>query len=105
MDIDGEGRIVRFLQSKIDLQRAGPMRKLMFTGVQVLEPKIFTYMGSNNGEQKFSTTKQTYPRMLLAGEPLYGFCFEGYWQDLGTVERIGDAEMSLRNRKVRLHYL
>jgi len=43
--------------------------------------------------------------MLLAGEPLYGFCFEGFWQDLGTLERIEQAEASLAQGRARLHYL
>lgn len=105
MDIDDAGGIHRFLDSKIAAQQAGPLRKLMFTGVQVLEPKIFTYMAAQGAGEKFSTTKHTYPRMLLAGEPLYGFCFDGFWQDLGTVERIQQAEASLAQRRARLHYL
>jgi NDP-sugar pyrophosphorylase family protein len=105
MDVDGAGRICRFLNSKIDLKPAGPTRKLMFTGVQILAPKVFDYMESHGAGEKFSTTRQTYPRMLLAGEPLYGFCFEGFWQDLGTIERIKQAEASLAQGRARLHYL
>lgn len=105
MDIDGAGRIQRFLNSEIEPKPTGPTRKLMFTGVQILEPKIFTYMASNSAETKFSTTRQTYPRILLAGEPLYGFCFEGFWQDLGTVERIEQAEASLAQGRAKLHYM
>ncbi len=105
MDVDGAGRICRFLKSKIDLKPAGPTRKLMFTGVQILEPKIFGYMESHGAGEKFSTTRHTYPQMLLAGEPLYGFCFEGFWQDLGTTERIAQAERSLAQGWARLHYL
>jgi mannose-1-phosphate guanylyltransferase/phosphomannomutase len=77
----------------------------MFTGVQVLEPKIFEYMEAHGEGQKFSTTKQTYPQILRAGQPLYGFCFAGFWQDLGTVERIKQAEDSLAPGRARLHYL
>ena len=105
MDIDDTGRIHRFLDSKIAAQQAGPLRKLMFTGVQILEPKIFAYMATQGAGEKFSTTKHTYPQMLLAGEALYGFCFDGFWQDLGTVERIQQAEASLAHGRARLHYL
>jgi NDP-sugar pyrophosphorylase family protein len=105
MDIDGAGRIQRFLNSEIKPKPTGPTRKLMFTGVQILEPSIFKYMERAGAEEKFSTTKQTYPEMLLAGERLYGFCFEGFWQDLGTVERIEQAEASLAQGRARLHYL
>ena len=105
MDIDSAGRIHRFLNSKIAASVAGPLRKLMFTGVQILEPKVFEYMESERAGEKFSTTRQTYPQMLLAGEPLYGFCFEGFWQDVGTAERIIQAEARLAQGRARLHYL
>lgn len=105
MDIDAAGRIHRFLDSKIATQQAGPLSKLMFTGVQILEPKIFAYMAAQGAGEKFGTTKHTYPQMLLAGEALYGFCFDGFWQDLGTVERIQQAEASLAQGRARLHYL
>ncbi|HYT56710.1 MAG TPA: nucleotidyltransferase family protein [Verrucomicrobiae bacterium] len=105
MDVDDRGKICRFLQSKAPIGPSGPIRKLMFTGVQILEPKVFDYMNASEARQKFSTTKETYPKMLLAGEALYGFCFEGFWQDLGTSERIRSAEDNLGLGRVRLHYV
>ena len=104
MDIDGEGKICRFLKSHAPAPPSGPTRELMFTGVQILEPKVFDYMDGSEASQKFSTTKATYPRMLEAGEAIYGFCFEGFWQDLGTIERIKNAEDNLGSRRLRLHY-
>ena len=103
-DIDERDRICRFLETRMPTQSPGPIRKLMFTGVQVLEPKVFDYMDSETGAHKFSTTRQTYPRMLADGQPLYGFCFDGFWQDLGTAERIQEAERSLA-AGTKLHYL
>ena len=105
MDIDVRGQIYRFLEAKAPTPSVGPTRKLMFTGVQIFEPKVFGYMDANEGAQKFSTTMQTYPRMLQAGEALYGFCFDGFWQDLGTVERIKKTEERLRTGHLNLHYL
>jgi NDP-sugar pyrophosphorylase family protein len=105
MDVDSSGRIHRFLKSKAPLAPSVPTRKLMFTGVQILEPRVFEYMDPAETAQKFSTTKETYPRMLLAGEALFGFCFDGFWQDLGTVERIKYAEDALASDRVGLHYI
>jgi NDP-sugar pyrophosphorylase family protein len=105
IDIDTHGRICRFLDTSLPLHSNGPTRKLMFTGVQVLEPNVFDYMNAATSPQKFSTTRQTYPRMLADRQPLYGFCFDGFWQDLGTTERIRQAERSLAQGKARLHYL
>jgi NDP-sugar pyrophosphorylase family protein len=105
IDIDESGRICRFLDHRGPAEPIGPVRKLMFTGVQILEPTVFDYMDGEGSERKFSTTRETYPRMLQAGLPLYGYCFDGFWQDLGTVERIGEAEQKLRSGQARLHFL
>ena len=105
MEIDSEGRIYRFLSATRQPGVTLPGRKLMFTGVQIVEPRIFEYMNGGSGPRKFGTTKDTYPRMLLEGERLYGFCFEGLWRDLGTPDRIKEAEESLAQGRAKLHYL
>lgn len=105
MDIDREGRIIRFLQSRAAVAPSGSLRKLMFTGVQILEPRIFEHMEDEPPRQRFSTTRDTYPRMLIAGERLFGFPFDGFWQDLGTPERIREAEETLRSGRANLHFL
>jgi NDP-sugar pyrophosphorylase family protein len=104
MEVDSDGRIVRFLKSTRPTASAIIDKKLMFTGVQILDPRVFDYMPAG-GARKFSTTKDTYPRMLIAGERLYGFCFEGFWQDVGTASRIREAEESLALGRAKLHYL
>jgi NDP-sugar pyrophosphorylase family protein len=104
MEIDGNGRICRFLDSKAPLAPVGSTRKLMFTGVQILDPKVFEHMDAG-GMRKFSTTKHTYPRMLLGGERLFGFYFDGFWQDLGTPARIREAESEIQTGRARLHFL
>jgi NDP-sugar pyrophosphorylase family protein len=104
MEIDPDGRIYRFLSARRPSTPSVPGKKLMFTGVQILEPRVFDYMQGGRGPRKFGTTKDTYPQMLMAGEPLYGYCFEGLWQDLGTPERIKQTEQSLAQGRARLHY-
>jgi NDP-sugar pyrophosphorylase family protein len=105
IEISAERRVQKFLNHQAPSSgAAGPVRKLMFTGVQILEPKIFDYMEAANSAV-FSTTKVIYPKMLTEGERLYGFLFEGFWQDLGTPERIKEAEAKLASGAVKLHYL
>jgi mannose-1-phosphate guanylyltransferase len=105
MEIEPDGRIGRFLHATRPNSPQDSGTKLMFTGVQVVDPRVFDYMPTEGGSQKFGTTKHTYPRMLVEGERLYGFHFEGFWQDLGTADRIREAEESLINGRARLHYL
>jgi NDP-sugar pyrophosphorylase family protein len=103
MDIAADGRISRFLDTHAPGTNPS-VQKLMFTGVQILEPVIFDYMPPA-GTDKFSTTRDVYPKMLLASERLYGFQFDGFWQDLGTIARIQEAEQRLRLGQARLHYV
>jgi NDP-sugar pyrophosphorylase family protein len=97
-----DGRIHRFL--KIDVRTAPVQisKKRMFTGVQIVEPSIFDYM---QGDSAFSLTRVTYSGLLAAGQPMYGFDYSGFWQDLGAIERIRQAEEKLQRGEVRLHYL
>lgn len=97
-----DGKIYSFLGQRLSQSPSTPLSKVMFTGVQIMEPRVFDYM---EGQSPFSLTRVTYPKMLLRGEPLYGFAFGGYWQDLGTPERIKEAEGKLRRGEVKLHYL
>jgi NDP-sugar pyrophosphorylase family protein len=103
IDIDSRAQICRFLATQAPSPSLGPICKLMFSGVQILEPTIFEYMAGM--PQKFSTTRETYPKMLTAGAALYGFRFDGFWQDLGTAERIKQAEAKLARGEASLHYL
>jgi NDP-sugar pyrophosphorylase family protein len=105
MDIAADGRICRFLNTKIPETTGATVSKLMFTGVQVLEPRVFDYMPFPAESEKFSTTKDVYPKMLLQRERLFGFRFDGFWQDLGTVERIREAEERLAQGRAKLHYI
>jgi NDP-sugar pyrophosphorylase family protein len=105
LEADPEGRIYRFLSTVSPKLPPRAGEKLMFTGVQILEPRVFDFMNGGGTSKKFSTTKDTYPRMLAAGEPVYGFRFDRYWQDLGTEPRIREAERNLASGVVKLHFL
>jgi len=58
----------------------GAEKRMMYPGVMVLEPRVFDYMEQG----VFSITRDTFPRLLAAGEPLYGYVHEGYWRVLDT---------------------
>ena len=105
IEISRGGRVERFLQYEAPtLAAAGPLEKFMFTGVQILEPAIFDVMADETS-RRFGTTTSTFPKMLMKGMPLEGFVFDGLWQDLGTPERIGEAEAKLAAGAAKLSYL
>jgi len=89
-----DGSIGRFLRHERP-NSVGPMERFMYTGVQVLDPQVFRYMP---GEGAFSITEVTYPRMLAADEPLFGYPFEGAWITVGTPDELAQAERLLPAR-------
>ncbi len=105
MEMAADGRICRFLDTKLTGVKSEGADKLMFTGVQILEPRIFDHMPPRPNVEKFSTTKHIYPEILRQGERLFGYRFNGFWHDLGTIERIKAAEENLAGKPLKLHYL
>ncbi|HKC66262.1 MAG TPA: NDP-sugar synthase [Pyrinomonadaceae bacterium] len=73
---------------KIDEESA----PLMFTGVQILEPRIFDYIPRN----VFShSTTDVYPKAIAEGERIAAHVARGRWYELSTIERYLDVSLAL----------
>lgn len=99
VEIDAERRIRRFLGRPPTV--AAPLTPYMFAGVHVLSPRVFRYMPD---VRAFSITRETYPAMLAADEPLYGLPFAGFWRVIDTAADLDRAERAFA-AGVALHYL
>jgi len=64
---------------------------LMFTGIQILEPRIFDYIP--RGVFSHSTV-DVYPQAIAKGERIVAHVAKGYWHELSTIQRY--LEISLR---------
>jgi NDP-sugar pyrophosphorylase family protein len=65
---------------------------LMFTGIQILEPRIFDYIP--RGVFSHSTT-DVYPQAIAAGECVAAHIAEGMWYELSTINRYLDVSLAL----------
>ncbi|MDQ3820789.1 MAG: NDP-sugar synthase [Acidobacteriota bacterium] len=65
---------------------------LMFTGIHILEPRIFDYIP--RGVFSHSTT-DVYPKAIAAGEPIAAHVARGNWHELSTIERYLDVSLAL----------
>jgi NDP-sugar pyrophosphorylase family protein len=86
IEIDAASRIRRFLGQPATVD-GGPFTALMFAGVHVFEPDVFAYMPAG----AFGINRQTYPAMLAAGRPLFGYRFDGFWRVLDTHAGLADG--------------
>lgn len=89
--IDPAGRVGRFLEHRAPSATA-LLESYMFTGVQILEPGVFDFMTDPG---PFSITETVYPRLLAAGQPVYGSVFRGPWLTVGTPAELAAAEAEI----------
>jgi NDP-sugar pyrophosphorylase family protein len=71
---------------------AGDSPPLMFTGIQILEPKIFDYIP--RGVFSHSTT-DVYPQAIANGERVAVHVASGRWYELSTIQRYLDISLQL----------
>ena len=65
---------------------------LMFTGIQILEPRIFEYIP--RGVFSHSTT-EVYPQAIAKGERVAAHVAEGKWRELSTLQRYLDISIEM----------
>lgn len=82
------GRIKGFGGMPVD---EGPA-PLMFTGIQILEPRIFEYIP--RGVFSHSTT-DVYPQAIASGETIAAHVASGKWRELSTLKRYLDISIEL----------
>ncbi len=71
---------------------------LMFTGIQILEPRIFDYIP--RGVFSHSTT-DVYPQAMARGERIAAHVSQGMWYELSTIERYLHISLALMAKEGR----
>jgi len=75
---------------------------LMFTGIQILEPRIFEYIP--RGVFSHSTT-DVYPQAIAKGERVIAHVSEGKWRELSTLQRYLDISLELLQERNESNFL
>ncbi|MBI2083164.1 MAG: nucleotidyltransferase family protein [Deltaproteobacteria bacterium] len=100
LEIGRGGRILSIGTAKSE--EGSGTKTMMYTGVQVIEPKLLAYLPDRGPS---CIVRQGYLPALAAGEKVYSYPYEGYWNDLGTMDRYRQAENDLSTRRVKLSFL
>jgi len=91
---DGEGRIMRFLEKP---GWGEVFSDTVNTGIYILEPEILEYIDEN---EMVDFSKDLFPRLLAAGQPLYAFVADGYWCDIGNIEQYMQAQFDMLEKEM-----
>jgi mannose-1-phosphate guanylyltransferase len=93
--LDDGNQIIKFLEKPSSRE---VFSKIANTGTYVFEPEIFDYMTSQKGEMDFS--KDIFPQLINERAGIYGFVFDGYWNDVGRPETYLKANYDVLNKKI-----
>ena len=102
IETDRRGVIRRIRGEPSAIEVNGPLSRLMFTGCQVLEPRIFETMPEGRA---FSTTHEFYPQLIHRGETLQSFVHSGPWMVVDDADGIKRATKAIVSGQLRLSYL
>ncbi len=69
------------------------------TGIYVLEPEIFDFIPEG---QAVDFSSETFPQALDAGQDLFGYVADGYWEDVGTLEAYLKSHQDILDRRVQV---
>ncbi len=87
VELDDDDR-VRRVAGRPEDPIAVPLRGFMFPGLHVFEPAAFAWMDAGTA---FGVIRETYPRLLRAGQPIQGFVTPARWLNIDTPEGLAAA--------------
>ena len=94
--LDDDDQIVKFLEKPSPKE---VFSKLANTGTYVLEPEVFDYIETGNGEIDFS--KDLFPILMEKKAGVFGYILDGYWNDVGRLETYLNANYDVLGEKIK----
>ena len=102
LETNRRGLIRRIRGEPHDVAVTDELSPTMFTGCQILEPKIFDHMPARRA---FSTTHDLYPRLIRKGKALFGVQYTGAWMGVDDAAGVAQATEALTSGRLCLSYL
>ena len=93
---DPDGRVNRFLEKPTWGQ---VFSDTVNTGIYVMEPEVLAHVPA---DRESDWSGEIFPKLLEAGAPLFGYRFDGYWEDVGTLESYRQVHVDVLNREVEI---
>lgn len=93
---EDDGRVVRFLEKPT---WGEVFSDTINTGIYIIEPEVLGLIPSGAA---FDFSQDLFPSMLKNNMPIYGYIAEGYWCDVGSLEKYQEANLDLMSGKVNL---
>lgn len=98
--INGESKIISTASSE-EVEKRLDETPFMFTGIHLINPSLLEYLPDG-----FSCIfKDAYRPAIEREDEIFGVVYDGYWQDLGTMEAYERTDRELREGRANLSYM
>lgn len=101
LTVNENQEITSILSSSPKLPKNEKVHQTFFTGVHVLDSHFFKTHHKNN---PFCIVRDYYMPLLKQQKKVGGFLYEGYWNDLGDLNRLQKISQQFQHRKIKLSY-
>lgn len=93
LQTDNDGKIITFEEKPKQPKSNTASMGIYIFKWDVLRKELILDEADEKSSKDFG--KNIIPKMLAQGSKMYGYRFEGYWKDVGTVESLWQANMDL----------
>ncbi len=100
IEVDDHGQI-RNILGKLNLENVST-KKYMFTGLHIIEARV---LDGIPGDVPYYSIIDTYLDLLRAGKKLSAYITQGYWNDLGALDRYYEVDHALETGKLTLSHM
>lgn len=70
------------------------------TGIYIFEPEIFEFFQEKEEKGEVDFSKDIFPEMIKNDSGIYGYVFNGYWNDVGRPETFLEATYDILDQKI-----
>ncbi|MGZ7047708.1 MAG: DUF4954 family protein [Methanobacterium sp.] len=74
------------------------------TGIYILEPEIFEFFQEKEEKSELDFSKDIFPEVIKNDAGIYGYVFNGYWNDVGRPETFLEATYDILDQKIKLDF-
>ncbi|MCM8814451.1 MAG: NDP-sugar synthase [Candidatus Omnitrophica bacterium] len=92
--IDEEKRIRQFIEKP-----EVPVSNLINAGIYIFQPEILDEIPSG---REVSVEKETFPYLIRSGKKVYAYIHDGYWMDVGTLDKYRIANFDIMEGKLKI---
>jgi glucose-1-phosphate thymidylyltransferase long form len=97
--MDKENKITEYLEKPSPEEAFSNVAN---TGIYIFEPEIFDFF--QNDEEEVDFSKDIFPEVIKKDAGIYGYIFNGYWNDVGRPETFMKATYDILDQKMEQNF-